>query len=173
LTFLLGFEVVTEVICRDTQLVRIFNTFGLRLSPGEGRVDSNFMMQALRGEPLTIYGDGSQTRSSCYVDDLIGSILRFSRCNEHIPVNIDNLNELTILQCAEAVLAATGSQSELCFEPLQVDHPARHCPDIAKARTLLGWEPRIPLQQGLARSLGFFRGKVEEKPLPMAPSYAV
>ncbi|MFZ0304482.1 MAG: UDP-glucuronic acid decarboxylase family protein [Terracidiphilus sp.] len=154
----------------DTHLVRIFNTYGPRLHPSDGRVISNFMMQALRDEPLTIYGDGSQTRSFCYVDDLIEGILRLSRCDEHLPVNIGNPKEFTILECAEAVLTATGSQSELRFEPLPVDDPARRCPDITKARTLLGWEPRIPLQQGLARSLGFFRSKIEEKSPAKAPS---
>jgi len=143
----------------NTHLVRIFNTYGPRLQPSDGRVISNFMMQALRGEPLTIYGDGSQTRSFCYVSDLIEGILRLSRSEEHLPVNIGNPNEFTILECAQAVLEATGSKSELCFESLPEDDPTRRCPDIAKARTLLGWEPRIMLPEGLAKSLDFFKSR--------------
>jgi dTDP-glucose 4,6-dehydratase len=139
--------------------VRIFNTYGPRLHPSDGRVISNFMMQALRGEPLTVYGDGNQTRSFCYVDDLIEGILRLSRSSEHLPVNIGNPNEFTILECAQAVLDATGSKSELRFEALPEDDPTRRCPDIAKARTLLGWEPRITLDEGLQRSLEFFKSK--------------
>lgn len=146
----------------NTHLVRIFNTYGPRLHPSDGRVISNFMMQALRGEPLTIYGDGSQTRSFCYVDDLIEGILLLSRSDEHFPVNIGNPNEFTILECAQAVLDATGSKSELCFESLPEDDPTRRCPDITKARTLLGWEPRIPLKEGLARSLEFFKSRAAD-----------
>ncbi|MGD0627763.1 MAG: UDP-glucuronic acid decarboxylase family protein [Terracidiphilus sp.] len=143
----------------DTHLVRIFNTYGPRLHPSDGRVISNFIMQALRGEPLTVYGDGSQTRSFCYVDDLIEGILRLSRSSEHLPVNIGNPNEFTILECAQAVIEATGSKSELRFEPLPEDDPARRRPDITKARTLLDWEPQITLPEGLAKSLPFFREK--------------
>ncbi len=120
-------------------------------------------MQALRGEPLTIYGDGSQTRSFCYVDDLIEGILRLSRSDEHFPVNIGNPNEFTILECAQAVLDATGSESELRFEALPEDDPTRRCPDITKARTLLGWEPLIPLKEGLAKSLPFFQTRAADK----------
>jgi len=141
----------------NTHLVRIFNTYGPRLHPSDGRVISNLMMQALRGEPLTIYGDGSQTRSFCYVDDLIEGILRLSRSDEHLPVNIGNPDEFTILECAQAVLEVTGSKSELRFEALPEDDPTRRRPDIAKARELLGWEPRITLKEGLRKSLEFFR----------------
>jgi dTDP-glucose 4,6-dehydratase len=144
----------------NSHLVRIFNTYGPRLHPDDGRVISNFMMQALRGETLTIYGDGSQTRSFCYVDDLIDGILLLSRSDEHLPVNIGNPNEFTILECAQAVLELTGSKSELRFLALPEDDPTRRCPDITKARVLLGWEPRVTLQEGLARSLNFFRSKV-------------
>jgi dTDP-glucose 4,6-dehydratase len=143
----------------DTHLVRIFNTYGPRLHPSDGRVISNFMMQALRGEPLTVYGDGNQTRSFCYVDDLIEGILRLARSQEHLPVNLGNPDEFTILECAQAVIEATGSKSELCFAPLPEDDPTRRCPDITKARTLLGWEPRINLKEGLAKSLEFFRSR--------------
>jgi dTDP-glucose 4,6-dehydratase len=144
----------------NTHLVRIFNTYGPRLHPDDGRVISNFMMQALRGEPLTVYGDGSQTRSFCYVDDLIDGILLLSQSDEHLPVNIGNPDEFTILECAQAVLEVTGSNSELRFDALPEDDPTRRCPDITKARTLLGWEPQITLRQGLAKTLDFFKSKV-------------
>jgi dTDP-glucose 4,6-dehydratase len=144
----------------NTHLVRIFNTYGPRLHPSDGRVISNFMMQALRNEPLTIYGDGHQTRSFCYVDDLIEGILRLSRSEEHLPTNIGNPDEFTILECARAVLEVTGSKSELRFEPLPQDDPARRRPEITKARALLGWEPRVKLKEGLRRSLEFFKSKV-------------
>ena len=143
----------------NTHLARIFNTYGPRLHPSDGRVVSNFLMQALRGQPLTVYGDGSQTRSFCYVDDLIEGILRLSRSGEHFPVNLGNPGEFTILECAQAVLEVTGSKSTLCFESLPEDDPARRCPDITKARTLLGWEPQITLREGLRKSLEFFRSK--------------
>jgi dTDP-glucose 4,6-dehydratase len=141
----------------NTHLARIFNTYGPRLHPSDGRVISNFMMQALRGQPLTIYGDGNQTRSFCYVDDLIEGILLLSRADEHLPVNIGNPDEFTILEAAQLILEVTGSKSELCLRALPVDDPARRCPDIAKARALLGWEPQITLKEGLERSLEFFR----------------
>ncbi|HUB50784.1 MAG TPA: UDP-glucuronic acid decarboxylase family protein [Terracidiphilus sp.] len=144
----------------DTHLVRIFNTYGPRLHPNDGRVVSNFMMQALRGEPLTIYGDGSQTRSFCYVDDLIEGIVRLSRSMEHLPVNIGNPNEFTILECANTVLEVTGSESEMRFGALPEDDPVRRQPDISKARRLLGWEPKIQLREGLTRTLEFFKSKV-------------
>lgn len=144
----------------NTRMVRIFNTYGPRLHPGDGRVISNFMMQALRGEPLTIYGDGSQTRSFCYVDDLIEGILLLSRSEEHLPVNIGNPVEFTILECAKAVLEVTGSESKLIYVDLPVDDPTRRRPDITKARTLLGWEPRVGLKEGLQKSLVFFRSRL-------------
>jgi dTDP-glucose 4,6-dehydratase len=141
----------------NTHLIRIFNTYGPRLRPGDGRVISNFMMQALRGEALTVYGEGHQTRSFCYVDDLIEGMVRLSRSDEHLPVNIGNPNEFTILECAQAVLKATGSKSELRFAPLPQDDPARRQPDITRARTLLGWEPQIALADGLIKSLPYFQ----------------
>jgi dTDP-glucose 4,6-dehydratase len=141
----------------NTHLVRIFNTYGPRLHPSDGRVISNFMMQALRGEQLTVYGSGGQTRSFCYVDDLIEGILRLSRSDEHLPVNIGNPDEFTILECAQTVIEVTGSSSGLRFAPLPEDDPSRRCPDITRARTLLGWEPKISLKQGLAMSLDFFK----------------
>jgi dTDP-glucose 4,6-dehydratase len=141
----------------NTHLVRIFNTYGPRLHPGDGRVISNFMMQALRGEALTVYGEGRQTRSFCYVDDLIEGVVRLSRSDEHLPVNIGNPNEFTILECAQAVLKATGSKSALRFAPLPQDDPARRQPDITRARMLLGWEPQIALADGLNKSLPYFQ----------------
>ena len=140
----------------NTHLVRIFNTYGPRLHPSDGRVISNFLMQAIKGEPLTIYGSGSQTRSFCYVDDLIDGIVKLGASDEHMPVNIGNPDEFTILECAQTVLEVTGSKSELVFEALPQDDPTRRCPDITRARTLLGWEPKVNLREGLSRSLDFF-----------------
>ena len=140
----------------DTHLVRIFNTYGPRLQPNDGRVISNLVLQALRGEALTIYGDGSQTRSFCYVSDLIDGIFRLSKSSEHTPVNIGNPDEFTILECAREVLAVTGSKSEITFRPLPQDDPTRRRPDITKARNLLGWEPKIKLHEGLEKSLSYF-----------------
>lgn len=141
----------------DTHLVRIFNTYGPRLQADDGRVISNFMIQALQGEPLTIYGDGSQTRSFCYVSDLIEGIVRLSRSKEHLPVNIGNPEEWTIQECALEVLSVTGSGSKIAYLPLPEDDPARRRPDITKAMTLLGWEPKVKLRKGLESSLDYFR----------------
>jgi len=141
----------------DTRLVRIFNTYGPRLQPNDGRVISNLMIQALRGEPLTIYGDGSQTRSFCYVSDLIDGIVRLSESDEHLPVNIGNPVEWTILECAQEVLKVTGSTSPIVFKPLPQDDPTRRRPDITRAQTLLGWEPKVLLREGLEKSLNYFR----------------
>ncbi len=144
----------------NTHLVRIFNTYGPRLQANDGRVISNFMIQALSGEPLTIYGDGSQTRSFCFVSDLIDGIVRLSRSDEHMPVNIGNPDEWTILECAHEVLAVTGSKSEIVRMPLPQDDPTRRRPDITRAQTLLGWQPKIALREGLERSLEYFRASV-------------
>jgi dTDP-glucose 4,6-dehydratase len=143
----------------NTRMARIFNTYGPRLHPGDGRVISNFLMQALRGEPFTIYGNGLQTRSFCYVDDLIDGIVRLSRSEEHLPVNLGNPEEYTILECAKAVLEVTGSKSEMSYVELPVDDPTRRRPDITKARTLLGWAPHVGLMDGLKKSLEFFRSR--------------
>jgi dTDP-glucose 4,6-dehydratase len=140
----------------DTHMVRIFNTYGPRLQANDGRVISNLMMQALRGEPLTIYGDGSQTRSFCYVSDLIDGIVLLAQSSRHTPVNIGNPTEWTILECAQEVLAVTGANVEIVFKPLPQDDPARRRPDITLARTLLQWEPKISLREGLERSLPYF-----------------
>jgi dTDP-glucose 4,6-dehydratase len=141
----------------DTRLVRIFNTYGPRLQPNDGRVISNFMMQALEGQPLTIYGDGSQTRSFCYVSDLIDGILLLSRSSEHLPVNIGNPDEWTILECAREVLSVTGAASEIISRPLPEDDPTRRRPDITRAKELLGWEPKVKLRHGLEKSLEYFK----------------
>lgn len=141
----------------QTRIVRIFNTYGPRLQLNDGRVISNFMKQALRGDDLTVYGEGSQTRSFCYVADEIEGILRLSRSQEHLPVNIGNPNEFTILECAREVLAVTGSKSKIAYAPLPEDDPKQRCPDISKARRLLGWEPRTQLREGLKLSLDYFR----------------
>jgi dTDP-glucose 4,6-dehydratase len=141
----------------DTHLVRIFNTYGPRLQANDGRVISNLMMQALRNQPLTIYGDGGQTRSFCFVSDLIAGILLLSKSNEHTPVNIGNPIEFTILECAREILAVTGAQVPILFKPLPQDDPTRRRPDISKAKSLLGWEPKVQLRQGLERSLDYFK----------------
>lgn len=146
----------------DTHLVRIFNTYGPRLQANDGRVISNLVIQALRNQPLTIYGDGSQTRSFCFVSDLIDGILRLSKSSEHLPVNIGNPEEWTILECAQEILAVTGSKSRIVFEPLPQDDPTRRRPDITKAQTLLDWEPKVKLREGLRRSLDYFRSSVAE-----------
>jgi dTDP-glucose 4,6-dehydratase len=152
----------------DTRLVRIFNTYGPRLHGSDGRVISNLMMQALQGEDLTIYGDGTQTRSFCYVSDEIDGILRLARSNEHFPVNIGNPEEWTILECARQVLEVTGSSSKIRFAPLPEDDPVQRRPDITKAKELLGWEPKIDLRTGLKLCIEYFQRSVErgEKATP-------
>ena len=144
----------------DTRLVRIFNTYGPRLHANDGRVISNFVVQALQGHDLTVYGSGNQTRSFCYVSDEIDGFLRLSRSTEHLPVNIGNPNEWTILDCAQAILRVTGSKSKIIFKPLPVDDPAQRQPDITRARKLLGWEPKIDLESGLRLSLDYFRSTI-------------
>ena len=152
----------------DTRIVRIFNTYGPRMQLNDGRVIPNFMKQALRGEDLTVYGDGSQTRSFCYVSDEIEGFLRLAESSEHEPVNIGNPNEFTILECARRVLAVTGSSSKIRHEPLPPDDPKQRRPDISKARRLLGWEPKIDLENGLRMSLDYFRKAVAEEKVARA-----
>ena len=144
----------------DTRIVRIFNTYGARMQLNDGRVIPNFMKQALRGEPLTVYGEGKQTRSFCYVSDEIEGILRLAKSSEHFPVNIGNPDEFTILECAHRVLEVTGSKSEIRYHNLPQDDPKQRRPDITKAQSLLGWEPKIDLDNGLRMSLDYFRGAV-------------
>ena len=145
----------------NTHLVRIFNTYGPRLQANDGRVISNLMMQALRGEPLTVYGDGSQTRSFCYVSDLIAGIVALSKSEEHEPVNIGNPVEWTILECAKEIQALVGSECAIEFQPLPQDDPKQRRPDITKARALLGWEPKVALRDGLRLSLPYFESKLK------------
>ena len=144
----------------DTRISRIFNTYGPRMQLNDGRVIPNFMKQALRGEDLTIYGDGSQTRSFCYVSDEIDGFIRLSKTDEHLPTNIGNPNEFTILECAQRVIAVTGSKSKLKYVELPQDDPKQRKPDITKARALMGWEPKVNLDNGLKLSLEYFRGAV-------------
>jgi dTDP-glucose 4,6-dehydratase len=141
----------------DTRIVRIFNTYGPRMRPRDGRVVSNFIVQALKGEPLTMYGDGSQTRSFCYVDDLIDGIVRLFECGGADPTNIGNPNEFTVRQLADLVLRLTGSKSAVVERPLPVDDPKVRQPDIGRARAALGWEPRVTLEDGLKRTIEYFR----------------
>jgi dTDP-glucose 4,6-dehydratase len=145
----------------DTRILRIFNTYGPRLQLNDGRVISNFMKQALRSEPLTVYGDGKQTRSFCYVSDEVDGILRLSRIEEHNPVNIGNPVEFTILECARLVLKVTGSSSPIVYEALPQDDPKQRRPDISKAQRLLSWEPKIDLEAGLKLSMAYFKHAIE------------
>jgi len=158
-------EAVTMAYLRyagvDTRIVRIFNTYGPRLQLNDGRVISNFMKQALRGEPLTVYGFGTQTRSFCYVSDLVEGILRLAKSDVHEPVNIGNPGEFTIMECAKVVLKVTQSKSQITFAPLPQDDPKQRCPDISRAQRLLSWQPRIDLDSGLKLSLDYFRQAME------------
>lgn len=141
----------------DTKIVRIFNTYGPRMRPNDGRVVPAFVMQALKNEPLTVFGGGLQTRSFCYVDDLIRGIVLLSRSSVHDPVNIGNPREMTVKQFAEVIIRLTGSRSVIERRPLPIDDPKTRQPDIRRARELLGWEPVIPLEEGLARTIEYFR----------------
>jgi dTDP-glucose 4,6-dehydratase len=137
----------------DTCIVRIFNTYGTRMRPNDGRAVPTFVRQALANEPLTVFGDGSQTRSFCYVDDLIRGLVLLARSGEHLPVNIGNPHELALLELARTVIQVTGAKSEIVFEALPVDDPQVRQPDITRARQLLGWEPQVTLEEGLRRML--------------------
>lgn len=141
----------------DTRIVRIFNTYGPRMRPRDGRVVSNFIVQALTGEPLTIYGDGTQTRSFCYVDDEIDGIYRLFMHGDAQPTNIGNPNEFTVRQLAELVVEVTGSRSEIVHCPLPEDDPKVRQPDITRARTMLGWEPKVGLREGVVQTVAYFR----------------
>jgi len=137
----------------DTAIVRIFNTYGPRMRPNDGRAIPNFLSQALDEKPLTVFGDGSQTRSFCYVDDLVRGLILLAESGEHLPVNIGNPGEYTIRELAEAVLKATGSKSQIVYEALPVDDPQVRQPEITRARQLLGWEPEVGLDEGLRRTI--------------------
>jgi len=150
----------------DTRIVRIFNTFGPSMRPGDGRVVSNFIVQALRGDPLTIYGDGTQTRSFCYVDDEVDGIYRLFHSDRVEPVNIGNPKEFTIRELADIVLAETGSSSQIEALALPVDDPKVRQPDITLARTLLGWEPKVELREGIRRTIPYFRDALQRQNVP-------
>jgi dTDP-glucose 4,6-dehydratase len=146
----------------DTKIARIFNTYGPRMRPRDGRVVPSFITQALKGEPLTVYGDGRQTRSFCYVEDLIEGIYRLALSDCHDPVNLGNPHEMTVLDIAEKIRQICGSSSPIEFRPLPVDDPRVRQPDITRARTLLGWEPRTSLEEGLNRTVNYFRRLLEQ-----------
>jgi dTDP-glucose 4,6-dehydratase len=146
----------------DTRILRIFNTYGPRMRPGDGRVVSNFIVQALRGDPITVYGDGSQTRSFCYVSDEVDGIYRLFMSDRTEPTNVGNPGEFTIRQLAELVIAETGSSSELVELPLPPDDPKVRQPDISVAREVLGWEPRVGLREGLQATIPYFRALIEQ-----------
>jgi dTDP-glucose 4,6-dehydratase len=146
----------------DTRIVRIFNTYGPRNALDDGRVVPNFIGQALRGEPLTVHGDGSQTRSFCYVSDLVEGIVRLLESSEEMPVNIGNPNEMTILTFAEKINAMTGNKAGIVFRPRPVDDPGRRCPDISKAKRLLDWQPRVGIDQGLEKTIAYFAEKINK-----------
>ncbi|MRR59324.1 MAG: NAD-dependent epimerase/dehydratase family protein, partial [Deltaproteobacteria bacterium] len=143
----------------DIRIVRIFNTFGPRMAEHDGRVVSNFIVQALKGEDITVYGDGSQTRSFCYVSDLVEGLVRMMSCDVFTgPVNLGNPAETTILEFARRIIALTGSSSQIVFRPLPSDDPQQRQPDITLARTTLGWEPLVPLETGLSKTVDYFSG---------------
>ncbi|MDQ7028269.1 MAG: SDR family oxidoreductase [Ardenticatenia bacterium] len=144
----------------DTRIARIFNTYGPRMRINDGRVVPNFIAQALRGEPLTVYGDGSQTRSFCYVDDLVEGVYRLLMSDEVEPVNLGNPHEMTILQFAETINRITGNRAGVIFKPLPKDDPKVRQPDITKARRVLGWEPHISLKEGIERTIPYFRRRL-------------
>jgi len=148
----------------DVAIVRIFNTYGPRLAPGDGRVVSNFVVQALAGRPLTVYGDGRQTRSLCYVSDEVAGLLALLDAGLTGPVNIGNPDERTVLELAELVLEVTGSDSPLVHRPLPTDDPTRRCPDITLARNELGWSPSVDLAEGLARTVEYFAARMHDDP---------
>ncbi len=146
------------------KVARIFNTYGPRMHPDDGRVVSNFILQALRGQDITLYGDGQQTRSFCFVDDLVEGLLRLMDSPDAVtgPINLGNTHEIRVRELAEEVLGLTGSASTLVFRPLPQDDPMQRCPDITRARTTLGWEPRVSLREGLSRTVAYFRRLVEQ-----------
>lgn len=144
----------------DAKIIRIFNTYGRRMRPEDGRVIPNFSTQALLGKPLTVYGDGSQTRSYCHVDDLAAGIQKMLESRDSGPVNLGNPNEMTVLKLAKLILELTGSKSSIVMKDLPVDDPKRRCPDITLARTKLGWEPKVELRRGLADTIDYFKSKV-------------
>ena len=148
----------------EIKVARIFNTYGPRMHHADGRVVSNFIVQALSGQPITIYGEGNQTRSFCYVDDLIDGIVRLMDTDATVtgPINIGNPVEFTIKELAEQVVEMTGSKSQIIYHDLPDDDPKQRCPDISKAQSVLGWEPKVPLNQGLSQTVSYFDGLLKE-----------
>ncbi len=146
------------------KLARIFNTYGPRMHPNDGRVVSNFIVQSLRGEDITLYGDGSQTRAFCYVDDLIEGFIRMMASGDEVigPINLGNPAEMTIASLAQTVIRLTGSPSKIVFRPLPQDDPIQRCPDISLAQEALGWQPLVPLDEGLAKTIAFFRALIAD-----------
>jgi len=141
----------------DTRIIRIFNTHGPRMQVSDGRAVPNFMAQAIRGEPLTVYGDGSQTRSLCYVSDLVRGVLAVLESGDEMPINLGNPHEVTMLELAETIIGLSGSSSKIEHRELPIDDPRQRQPDITRARTMLGWEPRVGLEEGLMKTLEYFR----------------
>jgi dTDP-glucose 4,6-dehydratase len=145
----------------DTKVVRIFNTYGPRMRLRDGRAVPAFMSQALRDEDVTVFGDGTQTRSFCYISDLVDGILRLLESDTHDPVNIGNPHEVTIEQIARTIISLVGSKSRIVYRPLPQDDPKQRKPDITRAQTILGWQPKIGLEEGLAKTVGYFKSKLE------------
>jgi UDP-glucuronate decarboxylase len=150
----------------ETRIARIFNTYGPRMNPDDGRVVSNFIVQALRGEALTVYGTGAQTRSFCYVDDMVEGLVRLMASDEKMPVNLGNPGEFTMLELAEKVLARVGRQQGISFQPLPQDDPRQRRPDITRARRILGWAPTVPLDKGLDLTVAWFAQRLGKVPMP-------
>jgi UDP-glucuronate decarboxylase len=157
----------------NTRIVRIFNTYGPKMHPFDGRVVSNFIRQALRGEAITVFGDGSQTRSFCYRDDLVEGIVRMMNGPDGLtgPINLGNPEEFTIAELAKIVLELTGSKSKLVYQKLPDDDPTRRCPDISLAKQRLGWEPKVPLREGLSATIEWFRSIEFEQYRPPTPNF--
>lgn len=149
----------------NTRIVRIFNTYGPRMRLQDGRVVPNFIMQALKGEPLTVYGQGQQTRSFQYVDDLVDGLVKLLASDHHLPVNIGNPHEMTVLEFAKKIISLTGSKSDIVYQPLPEDDPQVRQPDITKANNILQWQPKVKLEEGLAKTIEYFRGRLEEQKL--------
>jgi dTDP-glucose 4,6-dehydratase len=145
----------------DTRIVRIFNTYGPRMRMRDGRVVPNFITQALKNEPITVYGKGEQTRSFCYIDDLVRGLHRLLEVDHHLPVNLGNPHEMTVLEFAKKIIVLTGSTSEIVFHPLPQDDPQVRQPDIGKARQLLGWQPQVDVDEGLKRTIEYFRERLQ------------
>ena len=144
----------------DIKIVRIFNTYGPRMQTNDGRVVPNFMVQALSGKPLTVYGDGSQTRSFCYVSDLVEGIVRLMNSSTNDPVNLGNPHEMSIMEFAKKIIQLSGSKSKIAYKPLPEDDPKVRCPDITRAKKILGWEPKVSFDEGMRKTLEYFKGKI-------------